>query len=730
MTNRLSSSLSPYLRQHRDNPVDWWEWGEDAFAEASRRDVPVLLSVGYAACHWCHVMAHESFEDPATAGFLNERFVSIKVDREERPDIDAVYMAATQALTGSGGWPMTVFLDHDARPFYAGTYFPPRPRPGMPSFTDVLTALDEAWRTDRGRVLRASGHVESALSAGSLRQSTSQLQAAADSSAPTRADVTEAVDRLLGDFDAARGGFGGAPKFPPSPVLEFLLRADALHGGAAAQEVAGEAAQGLGVGGPGAAATVLDDPARPALRMATQTLAAMARGGMYDQLAGGFARYSVDADWVVPHFEKMLSDNAQLLRLYLHAWRATGDPQAHRVAVETAEFLLAELATAEGGFASSLDADSEGREGAFYVWTPAELVDLLGPDDGAWAAQLTNVTASGTFEDGRSVVQLRADPDDPDRWERCRAILAAARARRPRPARDDKVVASWNGLAIAALAEAGALLGRPEWTAAARRCAELLAMLHWSAQDRQLLRVSLGGRVNREARGVLNDHADLAEGLLALYQVTGEERWFALARDLVDVILERFPDGRGGFFDTANDAPALVRRPQDPGDGVAPSGWSSAANVLITFGALTGEDRYRAAADGSLAVLLPLARSNPRFLGWAWAAVAAAVAGPVQVAIVRPAGATGDGLVPLHLAALRSTSPGLVVATAREGQSTVPLLADRPANGGRVTAYPCRGFVCDLPVTDVEALEEALRPSFADASLADPSGGGRASGGS
>ncbi len=681
MANRLADALSPYLRQHAENPVDWWPWCDEAFAQARDRDVPILLSVGYAACHWCHVMAHESFEHPVTAALMNERFVNIKVDREERPDIDAVYMEATQALTGRGGWPMTVFLDHDGRAFLAGTYFPPVSHGGMPAFSDVLEGVDHAWRTDRPRIEAAADQVHAALSR--------DLRADAEDGAVLAGipDVTAAIDALAAQFDARRGGFGSAPKFPPSMVLEFLLRADALT----------------------AAAGVRD--AR-ALNMAAATMTAMARGGMYDQLAGGFARYSVDADWVVPHFEKMLYDNALLLRAYLHWWRATGDPLARRIAVGTANFLLGHLRTAQGGFASSLDADSAGREGAAYVWTRRQLVEVLGAEDGEWVAQLCEVTRPGTFERGASVLQLRADPRDPPRWERCRGQLLAARATREQPTRDGKVVAAWNGLAIAALAEAGALLDEPDWIEAAVACAHLMIGQHWDPDRRRLARISLGEAVSADAPGVLEDYGDLAEGLLALYQVTGDEQWFHHASALLDVALGQFADGGGGFFDTAVDAPALVRRPRDTSDGVTPSGASAAAHALLTRAALTGDIEHQLAADSALARLMPLARSAPRFAGWTWVAMTARIAGPVQVAIVL---SESDGaadrdhtLSAVHQVALTATSPGLVVAVGNPGQSKVALLADRSAINGRTTAYPCRGFVCALPVTDPDALRAAL----------------------
>ena len=463
--NRLAGSTSPYLLQHQDNPVDWWPWGDDAFAEAKRRDVPVLLSVGYAACHWCHVMAHESFEDDATAALMNAGFVNVKVDREERPDVDAVYMSATQALTGHGGWPMTVFLTPAGQPFYAGTYFPPRPMRGTPAFTQVLTAIRQAWSDQRAELEQAGGRISAALASRGLPTSG---PAAADEQ--LRRTTSSAVAALADDEDKQFGGFGGAPKFPPSMDLEFLLR----H-----------------------AATDSDPSASTARELAGRTLTAMARSGMYDQLAGGFARYSVDAAWVVPHFEKMLYDNALLARVYLHWWRLTGEPTGARIALETCDWMLAALGTPHGGFASSLDADTpvrdeggavHGVEGYSYVWTPAQLVEALGPDDGAWAAQALRIGPAGSFEHGTSTAvpdrDLWADPADAARWRQVRSRLLEVRSRRPQPGRDDKVVAAWNGLAIAALAEAGALLDRPDLVAAAERAADLLVAVHLVAEPR------------------------------------------------------------------------------------------------------------------------------------------------------------------------------------------------------------------------------------------------------
>ena len=562
MPNRLASATSPYLLQHADNPVDWWEWGPDAFDEARRRGVPVLLSVGYSACHWCHVMAHESFEDEATAGYLNDHYVSVKVDREERPDVDAVYMQATTAMTGHGGWPMTVVLDHDGNPFFAGTYFPDRARGGMPAFGQVLEAVTEAWERRPDDVRRVAedlrAHLQRSVVGGSPAGGPEPVDAAV---------LAAAVARLRTDLDPEHAGFGGAPKFPPSMVLEALLRHAHRTG----------------------------DP--DARAMVDATCEAMARGGLYDQLGGGFARYSVDRQWVVPHFEKMLYDNAQLLGVYAR-W---GGPLGERVAAETADFLVRELGTAEGGFAAALDADSEGEEGRFYVWTPAQLREALGEQDGSWAAALLEVTTVGTFEHGASTLQLLHDPADPSdegRWADLRGRLLAVRAERVRPARDDKVVAAWNGLAIVSLVDAGRLLGREDLVAAALRAGTLLADLHLRP-DGSLLRVSRDGVAGRH-RGVLEDHGCVAHAFLALAGATGEAAWLERARSVLDHALERFRAEDGGFFDTASDAEALVARPRDPSDNASPSGTSAMVHALLAATALTGEGRYRQAADEAL----------------------------------------------------------------------------------------------------------------------------------
>ena len=633
--------------------MEWWEWGPEAFEEARRRGVPVLLSVGYAACHWCHVMAHESFEDEATAAYLNEHFVSIKVDREERPDVDAVYMTATTAMTGHGGWPMTCVLDHDGVPFFAGTYFPDQPRHGQPSFTQVLQALSDAWAGRRDEIDRVAADVREVL-ARSVASGTGSLG---------EATIRTALDGIAAEYDPAAGGFGGAPKFPPTMVLEWLRR--------------------------------LDDPR--ATEMLDRTLEAMARGGIYDQLGGGFARYSVDRGWVVPHFEKMLYDNAQLVGLYARRGGELND----RIARETADWMLRELRTAEGGFASALDADSPdadgvSREGAFSVWTPDELVDVLGEDDGRWAADVFSVTAEETFEHGQSTLQLRSDPDDVDRLAGVRARLLEARERRARPARDDKVVAAWNGLAITGLCDAGLLLGRQDYIDAAIDAGQLLATLHVDGD--RLLRVSRDGVMGQHA-GVLEDYGCVASGFLSLLQATGDPVWLTRATTLLDVALGRFRAADGGFHDTADDAERLVARPRDPSDNASPGGLSSIVHALVTAHALTGEGRYRQAAEEALTTVGRLAEKAPRFAGWSLAAATTMLDGPLEVAIVGPAGHDRDAL-----AATARRLPGAVVVVADEPREDIPLLDGRTPVDGKAAAYVCRGFVCERPVTEPEAL--------------------------
>jgi uncharacterized protein YyaL (SSP411 family) len=681
--NRLKNATSPYLLQHADNPVDWWPWSDEAFAEAKRRDVPVLLSVGYAACHWCHVMAHESFEDEATAALVNGNLVAIKVDREERPDIDAVYMSATQAMTGQGGWPMTVFMTPDGDPFLCGTYYP-RAR-----FTQLVGAVADAWKRNKGQIQAESQRISKSLAENAAAMSA----LGGEAGELNLEDVTAAaVAGLESSFDRVRAGFGGAPKFPPSMALEFLLRHDERTG------------------------------QWPALSMAEATCEAMARGGMYDQLGGGFARYSVDASWTVPHFEKMLYDNALLAGVYTHLWRRTGQRRgrdgaalARRVAEETCDFMLRELRTAEGGLAASLDADSDGSEGTYYVWTPAQLREVLGEEDGGFAASVFNVTETGTFEHGASVLQRLTEPDEHERFDRIRGILLTAREGRVRPGRDDKVVAAWNGIAIGALAEAGVLFDRPDLLAAATEAAELLVSVHYAPPKEsspvvgtaRILRTSKDGVAGPSA-GLLEDYACVAAGLLKLSGVTGEARWATVAGALLETLLTAFADGNGGFYDTADHGERLIFRPADPTDNATPSGALAAADALLSYGALTGEERFRYAAAGALKVLPPIAAKYPRAGGMGLSVAEAMLSGPAEIAIVGPDDdpRTAD----LLRAALHVAPPGAVFALGRgSGETAVPLLADRPLVSGGPAAYVCRGFTCLAPVTTPAALRASLR---------------------
>jgi uncharacterized protein len=699
MAERLRGETSPYLLQHAGNPVDWWPWGDEAFAAAAARDVPVLLSVGYSACHWCHVMAHESFEDGQTAAIMNEHLVAIKVDREERPDVDSVYMTATQAMTGQGGWPMTVFMTPDREPFFCGTYFP------RAQFQRLVLGVAGAWKDSRGEVRSQASQIAATLAeraAASLAPPSAAGEGQADLVSMLGDACGSAVAVLAGEFDASRGGFGRAPKFPPSMVLEFLLRHSERTTGPEAEQ---------------------------ALALAEVTAAAMARGGMYDQLAGGFARYSVDADWVVPHFEKMLYDNALLARAYAHLWRRTGSALARRVAEETCDWLVAELGTAEGGFAAALDADSDGTEGAFYVWTPAELTATLGAEDGSYAADVFGVTAAGTFEHGASVLQLRADPVDRERFVTVRSRLLAARARRSRPGRDDKVVAAWNGLAIAALADAGLLFGRPDLIAAATAAADLVVRVHLS--DGRLARTSSGGRASGTA-GVLEDYGCVAAGLIALAGATaadgpggpadggeptagrGAAGWVAVAGELLDTALARFGTGTGGFYDTADDGERLIYRPSDVADGPSPSGTFAVADALLSYSALTGSVRPREAAIAALSSLPDLAARFPRAAGSGLATAEAVLSGPVEIAIAGPATAQR---AELHQLALMAAPPGAVIAVGAgtgDGDGSgagaqIPLLAGKGAVDGHAAAYVCRNFSCQAPVTEPDQLRAALR---------------------
>ena len=614
-------------------------------------------------------MAHESFEDIKVANFLNENFISIKVDREERPDIDTVYMNVTTALTGRGGWPMSVFLDSNGKPFYAGTYFPPRSAHGLPSFMELLEAINSAWTNKREEILNTSANIISTLNARSVESG--------GPFAPSSQDLRDAVGTLGRLFDVRNGGFGNSPKFPPSMILEFLLN---------------EYSRSRDL---------------EALSMAEKTLTAMARGGIYDQLGGGFARYSVDASWVVPHFEKMLYDNALLLRIYAHWWRLTGSDLALRVARETADFMIRELRTPEGGFASAIDADSEGREGAFYAWKQETLYELLDVDDGAWASALLNVTPSGTFEDRFSTLQLLIDPEDPHRWERIKRVLFESRSHRPRPHLDDKNVAAWNGLAIAALAEAGVLFDEPTWILASESAAELLVKVHLGNHGPNRLNRTSRNGVAGSNWGVLDDYGSTAEGFLALYQATGNVRWFDLAGSLLESAVTNFSDGSTGFFDTDQNAPELVQRPKTVYDNAEPSGWFALAKALVTYSALSGNGEYRKIAESLLAPVPEMAKTSPTAVGWGLVAAQALLCGPIQIAII---GRDDDALRRQFIkAAWQSSMPGTVIAFAKPTlDSPVDLLKDRPLIGEKTTAYLCRGFVCDQPTNDLDKFRDQL----------------------
>jgi len=671
--NRLAGETSPYLLQHAGNPVDWYPWGEEALERARREDKPILLSIGYAACHWCHVMAHESFEDPETAAVMNEHFVPVKVDREERPDLDGIYMDAVQAMTGQGGWPMTVFLTPEGGPFFAGTYFPKTDRHGLPGFRKVLLAVADAWREKRDDARRQGEAV-----VGHIAAQSSDLTPAA---APLSEDLLrQAFDGLRRVFDPRWGGFGPAPKFPQPMTLEFVLRASVR-------------------GWEGA------------LQMAELTLNRMALGGVYDQLGGGFHRYSTDGRWLVPHFEKMLYDNAQLVRVYTHAWQATGWPRYRRIARETAAYLLRELRHPEGGFFSSQDADSEGVEGKFFVWSHDELVDHAGEV----VADLFAATPEGNWE-GANVLWMPEAAEKvsqrhgldlgelEQRWAAGRRRLFEVREARVHPATDDKVLAAWNGLAVSALAEAGRTFEEPSLVDAAVAAAEFV-LGRLRGPDGRLLRSWRDGRAG--GPGYLDDYACMAEACLTLWETTFELRWMTEARRLADGILELFADrGRGGFYQTGSDAERLVLRPRELFDNAVPAGSSVAADVLQRLARLTGETAYDDAAAGALRLVQELVPRAPTGFGYALSAADFALSRVREVAIVGDPAALGTRAL---LDQVRGRyRPSQVVALAapgdREVVAAVPLLADRPMVDGRPTAYVCEHFVCRRPVTDPDEL--------------------------
>jgi uncharacterized protein YyaL (SSP411 family) len=679
--NRLALETSPYLLQHAENPVDWYPWGAEAFAKALAEEKPVFLSVGYSACHWCHVMEHESFEDEATAALMNEHFVSVKVDREERPDVDAIYMEAVQTLTGGGGWPMSVFLTPDAVPFYGGTYFPDKARYGMPSFTDLLTQIAVLWETRRDEVLSAGSNLAEEL----RRQASAEHTVGHD---PLDAQTLRAAMRALSrGFDRHNGGWGEAPKFPQPAVVEFLLR---RH--------------------------LATEDERP-LQMAMQTLDAMMRGGIYDQLGGGFHRYATDEAWLVPHFEKMLYDNAQLARLYLHGWQVTGNLAYRRVAEETLDYVAREMLDASGGFYSAQDADSEGEEGRFFVWTPdqmrAELRDAgdVSHDDAELFMLAYGVSAGGNFE-GKSILHVvrtateiaedrSIDVEATEaRLAYARGTLLAARERRVKPGLDDKVLAGWNGLMLGAFAEAARVLGRNDYREIAEHNAEFL-LTSMRSDDGRMLRTWKAGCA--KLNGYLEDYANVADGLLELYQTTFDPRWFAAAHELAEAILAHFADENGGFFDTSDDHETLLVRPKGVQDGAVPCGSSVAAGVLKRLAHFTGDARY---ADASEAAISPRRCGMEQApLGFAyWLSVLDFMLSPPQeLALV------GDDLRPLLEVVRADYRPNLVVAAGKaDAESTIELLRDRGARDGRATGYLCRQSACQAPVTGADELRELL----------------------
>jgi uncharacterized protein len=664
MANRLAHETSPYLLEHAHNPVDWYPWSPEALARARQENKPILLSIGYSACHWCHVMARESFEDPDTAALMNRDFVAIKVDREERPDLDQVYMRATQAMTGSGGWPMTVFLLPDGTPFFAGTYFPSSERSGMPSFRRVLAAVADAFANRPQEIAQTAKQVREFLQRPALPLAAGTLE-------PTLLD--EAYTRLARDYDPAYGGFGGAPKFPQPMLLEFLLRTHVRTGQQAA------------------------------LEMATDTLRAMAAGGMYDQVGGGFHRYSVDERWLVPHFEKMLYDNALIARAYLDAWQVTREPAFARVVDETLGFVQREMTAPNGGFYSSLDADSEGEEGRFYVWTPQELDAVLGSEQGAALARAFDVTAEGNF-DGRSILHPIA-PGAIDLLGEARNRLLAARAQRVRPHRDEKVIAGWNGLMLRAFAEAGRVLRRPELVAVAQANARFL--LSQMRESNRMRRSYKDGRA--PLAGYLEDQAAVADGLLSLYEATFNPTWLHDAHGLLNEMLTAFwDDAEAAFFDTAADQEQLVVRPQDVTDNAVPSGTSMAVDVLLRAGMLLGEPTWIDRARVALERLAPTAAKAPQAFGRLLAAIDFYLGRPVELAVI---GSPAEPQASEFLEVVRTRYlPNRLLALAPPGDQrlTMPLLRDRRAIDGKVTAYLCEGFVCQAPTTDPSELARQL----------------------
>ncbi len=673
MPNRLAHETSPYLLQHAGNPVDWWPWGAGALARAREEDKPILLSIGYAACHWCHVMAHESFEDDATARLMNERFVSIKVDREERPDLDGIYMQAVQAMTGQGGWPMTVFLTPSGEPFYGGTYFPPEDRHGLPGFRRILLSVSEAWRAKRDDVRRAADSVLEMYAAAEA--TTGERRAAPGEVGGVTADtIQQAYRDIARRFEPMAGGFGGAPKFPQAMAHDFLLRRWARTGD------------------------------ERALHIVSHSFRKMSRGGIYDQVGGGFHRYAVDALWLVPHFEKMLYDNALLANLGVHLWQATGDAEVRRVAAETLEWVMREMTDAHGGWYSSLDADSEGEEGKFYVWSLDELERALG-DDAAWAIRYFGATGAGNFE-GRNILTAEhpahADGLDvtPGALSRVQRALRDLRSKRVWPARDEKILASWNGLMLRSMAEGARVFGNASYRAAAVNNGEFL----WRdmVRDGRVFRTHTRGETR--IPGFLEDQAGVALGFLSLYQLTFDRTWFERAHTLADACVAHFwDDTAGAFYDTSSDHEKLVTRPRDIADNATPSGTSLATELLLTMAELTGDSEARRKASHVLDTLAaPMTKYGTMFAHLLGAADLA-VFGAVEVAIAGDPD-SGDFGALARVVASRYV-PSLVLAGGSGGSVRgLGLMEGRVAIGARATAYVCRNYACQAPATDAATL--------------------------
>ena len=672
-TNRLAQETSPYLLQHAHNPVDWYPWGEEAFARARAEDKPLLLSVGYSACHWCHVMERESFEDPATAGVMNRLFVNVKVDREERPDVDHIYMQAVQSLTGRGGWPMTVFLAPDGTPFYGGTYFPPVDRHGLPGFPRLLEAIAEAWQNRRGEVQEAGRQISEQLNQAERLRGSAQLL--------TDEVLFAALQSLSGQFDDAEGGVRGAPKFPQPMIWDFVLRMWKRMGNPRARQ------------------------------MVTTTLTRMARGGMYDQLGGGFARYSVDDRWLVPHFEKMLYDNAQLASLYLGGWLAFGDPEYRRIAEETLDYVLREMTDPSGGFYSAQDADSEGHEGKFFVWTADEIRERLPADEADHALRYWGVDGGPNFE-GRNILFVAGEPE-PERIAAARRRLFEAREHRVHPGLDDKVLASWNGLACRAFAEAGRALGRADYVTAAVRNAEFI--LGSMRRDGRLLRTWKAGQAKNGGQAKLSayleDHAMVATALLAVYEATFERRWLDEARGLAEAMLSLFwDDALEGFYDTGVDHEALIVRPRNLYDNAVPCGSSVAIEVLLRLAVLLGERRYENIALKALRPMADLMARHGAGFGRFLCALDFHMGPVVEVALMAPPAGEWS---PLAEEVFHRYLPNRAVVGAVAGDTRaaagIPLLEGRGAVDSQLTAYVCRNYACALPVTDAEALGRQLQ---------------------